>query len=388
VSFRVKAAMALCSGVVALLVAGYLLGWFSVGQKPPPPTSPPDLANHSVYSKYEFEKSDSVINFGTQPLWLPGVIPEVMKRDVLLRQALASLGFKIRYYSFFKGADVNYFMKRGDLDAGLGGDMPALTACADFGVVVGSLADQSYSSIVASEHMLLRELKGKRIGYAWGSNAHYMLLQALSAVELSEKDVRLVPLDVNQMAAALNQGEIDAFSAWEPISAIALSQFSNFVVIHRGLTSGYFYFSGSFAERHQEAMRQIVASQARALAWMKHSNDNLIDACRWTVQAGRELIAQPLPLSAKQYASLIKEGFLGMLSNPIIPRSDLRQGGRLFHEFEFLVQIGKIPSTSHWSTIRSNLRRDIAVQVLREPVRYQLRKFEPLDGRAKNHEQP
>ncbi len=56
------------------------------------------------------------------------VISESMKRDEVLRRVLSKQGIKIRFYSFLKGADVNFFIKRGNLEAGIGGDIPALTA--------------------------------------------------------------------------------------------------------------------------------------------------------------------------------------------------------------------------------------------------------------------
>ena len=45
--------------------------------------------------------------------------------------------------------------------------------------------------------MLIKDLRGKLIGYPFGSNAHYALLQTLSAAGLRETDVHLVRLNVN-----------------------------------------------------------------------------------------------------------------------------------------------------------------------------------------------
>ena len=211
--------------LAAVMVVLLVKPWFMSrgGGGPVPAASVPDLSDHPVYRDYHFGKADHVIDFGTQPVWLPTcMISETMRRDVLLKKALAEQGLEIQFHSFLKGADVNYFLARGDLEVGIGGDMPALSAAANSGVHIVALTQQGFCSIVAREDMLMKELRGKRIAYAFGSNAHYALLQSLASAGLRERDVRLIPLDVTEMPDALADGTINAFSAWEPTPTIAL----------------------------------------------------------------------------------------------------------------------------------------------------------------------
>ena len=58
-----------------------------------------------------------------------------MKRDTTLHDALSGLGMKVRFYAFLKGDGVNYFLRRGDIDAGISGDMPVITASATMDVL-------------------------------------------------------------------------------------------------------------------------------------------------------------------------------------------------------------------------------------------------------------
>lgn len=51
--------------------------------------------------------------------------------------------------------------------------------------ITALLADQNYASIVAHRPIASEDLRGKQIGYALGSNSHYMLLRLLSGVDLS-----------------------------------------------------------------------------------------------------------------------------------------------------------------------------------------------------------
>ncbi|MFQ5610801.1 MAG: hypothetical protein ACE5H9_01560, partial [Anaerolineae bacterium] len=123
----------------------------------PPAIATPDLSDHSLYRTYNFGEDASVIDVGIQPLWLPtGTIAEAMMRDDILRKNLSDQGLEIRFHPFLKGADVNFFLRRGDLEVAIGGDMPALTAAAESNVVIAALIQQGFSAIVAGRPMLIR----------------------------------------------------------------------------------------------------------------------------------------------------------------------------------------------------------------------------------------
>lgn len=62
----------------------------------------------------------------------------------------------------------------------------------------------------------LPDLRGKRIGTPASTSAHYFLAKMLARATLTEADVTVVPMAVNQMAEAMKKGEVDAVSGWEP----------------------------------------------------------------------------------------------------------------------------------------------------------------------------
>ncbi len=337
-----------------------------------PPAAAPDLSEHPIYSKYDFGSSEDVIDIGIQPIWVPTcIISEVMRRDKVLKEQLSELGFEIRFHSFMKGADVNFFLGRGDLEAGIGGDMPAITAAAEFDAVIAGLVQHGFCTIVSNRHMLVSELRGKRIAYAFGSNAHYALLEALSSEEISESDVSLIALDVNEMPQALDEGRIDAFSAWEPTPTIAKVLYEDQVSVHRSLSTGYLYFARSFAEQQPEAMFLIVASKLRALDWLKTSKDNTLEASGWAVQAGQSILGKGSVLTAEDYASLAAADLLG-LSTPLMPKEDLIPGATLSREFEFLKSLGKISADASWEKVQTRFDHSIVDSVLSGGAKYRL----------------
>jgi len=62
----------------------------------------------------------------------------------------------------------------------------------------------------------LADLKGKRIAYAAGTGSEVYTATLLKKAGLSPKDVTLINVPPQDMAAALSNGSIDAYDSWEP----------------------------------------------------------------------------------------------------------------------------------------------------------------------------
>ncbi len=364
----------------AVLGAGIVFSALAIGLRPREEVTSvavSELSLDPIYSTYEFGEGDSIVDIGIQPLWIPtNIIAETMRRDRLLREALADLGLEIRFHPFLKGADVNVYLESGDLECGIGGDMPALTIVANTDALVTSLLQYGLASIVARRHMLIEDLRGKEIGYAFGSNAYHGLLEDLSAAGLQETDVRLVSLDVDEMPDALDQGVIDAYSAWEPTPTISLTRFEDQVVIHRCLTSGYLYFSRSFSDQHEKTVRQIIASQLRTLTWLRERKENLRMAGRWAMQAEKAFSGRESVLSVDQYVKLATEDLVGISGTIAVPSRELDAGGRLNEEFEFLKELGKVSSEVDWKSVKNRFDSTLLDDISSNKQKYQLNTFD------------
>lgn len=335
----------------------------------------PDFKNHPVYSTYHFPKDENVICIGIQPLWVfGGNITEIMKRDAILYQNLQKLGLKILFYPFLKGADVNFFVRNGDLDGGMCGDMPTLRIASTLDVVVPSLIDRGFDYIVANRYMLIKDLKGKRIGYPFGASAHHALLEAITSAGLSEEQVTLIPMDVTEMPEALQKRELDALAAWEPIVSQALMEVPGSTVIYRRHWLTFTYFRRDFADKHPEAMHQILAAEIRAIRWMLRSRQNLLQSSQWTIKAGEELSGERFGISAEQFVDIIiRDGMINII--PIISKADLQENGHLHREFRFLKALNKIPAASDWESVRKMFDRQIIKNILANPQKYPLDEF-------------
>ena len=382
-AFRSIKARLLVFGLCISLISTVIITTVMAGDNPQDST--PDLTKHPIYSAYDFGREEGVINFGTQSVYMPpGLISETMKRDIILKTTLSGMGMEIKFYDFLKGVDVNFFLRRGALDAGIGGDMPTLTAAATLDVVAAALVHRGFTSVVARRDVLLGGLRGRRIAYAFGSNAHYSLLQALSAVGLDEEDVQLIPMDICEMPEALHAGEIDAFSAWEPTPTITLNKYKDTVIIYSKLNSGYLYFPKDFAIEHDDAMYYIVAAVMRAVRWMQVSDENLIRASFWSRKAGEKLMGRNLEISDEEIARLAKEDVIGMKQPCRIPKGDLELMGTLYYEFEFLKTLDKIPATADWDNVQNSFDKRIVEEILANPKKYRLNEFDYIEKEDSN----
>lgn len=165
------------------------------------------LIRQELYAADRFGSVENVVDIGTQPFYTPaGLISGAMARDDVLREELLKLGFEVRFHPFMKGHDVNSFLSAEDLEAGIGGDMPALSAAASTDVRVTTLMQAGLVAIVADRPMLVTELRGGRIGYAHASLAHYALMRALSSAGVTDDQVVLVQMDISEMAAVPRNG--------------------------------------------------------------------------------------------------------------------------------------------------------------------------------------
>ncbi|MBT6052953.1 MAG: ABC transporter substrate-binding protein [Candidatus Scalindua sp.] len=336
----------------------------------------PAPSNHAIYSKYDFSNTEEVFNLGTQPFFSPtGLITETMKRDNVLHKALSELGIKARFFPFLNGNDVNLFLRRGDIDAGIGGDMPTITAAATSEIVVTSLIQQGFTSILAKHPIMIRKLKGKKIGYTKGSNAHYALLRALASDGLDVSQVQLIPMDVDKMPEALSSGEIAAFSAWEPTPTITLNKYHETTVIHKYISSGFMYFTKTFSENHPEAVRHIIAAEVRALKWLRSNRENLLLACDWSIQASKALANREIGLTVAQGALLAAADIISYTGPPFIPNRDLSLEGPLRAEFQLLKAIGKVPTSTRWEKVYNSFDLNIMSDILTGSRKYKINEF-------------
>jgi NitT/TauT family transport system substrate-binding protein len=114
-------------------------------------------------------------------------------------------------------------------------------------------------------------LKGKKVGVARGSGSEVFWLAVVDKLKLNSKDYTIVQVEAPEMVAALERGDIDAYSSWEPwvTRGVAAVKGAQKVLDNDGIIEGrvYVYMNkGWIAKNHETAlsfMRSMIeATQA------------------------------------------------------------------------------------------------------------------------------
>jgi ABC-type nitrate/sulfonate/bicarbonate transport system substrate-binding protein len=240
--------------------------------------------------------------------------------------------------------------------------------------VVG-LGKRNFSSIVSRDFSRLDELKGHKIGFSAGSSSHLVLMRGLKGANMTEKDVTLVPLEPAAMPDALDKGEVDAYSAWEPTPSISLARSPKNRAIYRGMSTDWVVFSREFVERDANVTQMLVAAYVRALNWMRKSKENLDRAGAWVLAESEKFNGEPAKVTAAKAIEIARKDLLEVPGAPSIPT--LVDGAPpLSREFAFLKEQGRIPPAVDESVIHEAFAFDGLRKVQGDPKKYRLFTFD------------
>jgi sulfonate transport system substrate-binding protein len=116
----------------------------------------------------------------------------------------------------------------------------------------------------------ITELKGKKIAATKGTDPYLFLLRALHENGLKKSDVEIVHLQHADGRAALEQGRVAAWAGLDPhLAASELEAGSR--LIYRNVnfnTYGFLNVSDSFAVRHPDQVKRVIAAYERARNWI------------------------------------------------------------------------------------------------------------------------
>ncbi|MFX0125670.1 MAG: ABC transporter substrate-binding protein [Candidatus Hodarchaeota archaeon] len=149
-------------------------------------------------------------------------------------------GLKIQHTLFSSGTENNEALLSGKIDINCGSDTKtiALFNAAEEGgsiepLIIGTIQrGNRYSTVIPVDSedtwLDLTKAKGKKVGYRTGTGADTIMRRYFATdpdnSNLSFDDFDWQSMNVEDMPAALEANQIDAFTAWEPTPAIAVDQ--------------------------------------------------------------------------------------------------------------------------------------------------------------------
>jgi ABC-type nitrate/sulfonate/bicarbonate transport system substrate-binding protein len=330
----------------------------------------------AYFDHYDFAAKDRFIDLGVQPNAYPlAFISAVMQHDKILRADLHKKGFRLRAQPFKKGNDIYRLLGNGKLDMAFLGDMPTVNAIVTTPTVVIGLGKRNFSSVVSRDYSRIEELRDKKVAYSPGSSSHLVLMRALEASGMSEKDVKLVALEPELMPDALEDGSIMAYSAWEPVPSISFERNPRNKAIYRGMSTDWVVFSRDFAEREPEVAILLVASYVRSINWMRNQSSNLDKAAGWVLGESEKFTGKMTTLSKQKVMDIARKDLLDVPGAPSTP-TQLDGAPPLMREFAFIKAQGKLAVGIDEGVIGKAFSYTGLKRVQSDPKRYRLNQFE------------
>ncbi|OBF33629.1 aliphatic sulfonate ABC transporter substrate-binding protein [Mycobacterium sp. ACS1612] len=299
--------------VAVLLTVASVLAACSSSKGPEAPLSSSGgspAASHPEWSQYTFTIGDNGGDGSEELAKVTGAFDDAP--------------YKVKFARFDYGPPLVQAAATGEIDLGYVGTVPPITGAAkQFGFKIvatqhgSDLTKAAENIIVGKDSRIesLADLRGKKIAVPQGSSAHGLALLALKSVGLTPKDVQLVYLSPAAGATAFNTGKVDAWSIWNPPSAIAVKDGAR--ILAKGLppidqVNNYYVANDKSLgdPTKRAALADVLTRIARIFNWAQLHPDEYAKAiaketgiskedARTTVDAYQFKVTQVLPEDIK-----------------------------------------------------------------------------------------
>jgi taurine transport system substrate-binding protein len=267
----------------------------------------------------------------------------VVKHEGWLEKALPDT--KIEWKLFDSGGSVNEAVAARSVDIGLAGSSPVsrgLSQPLDYQVPwIHDVIGKAEALVVKPEIGSIADLKGKKIATPLASTAHYSLLAALEANGLSQKDVKIIDAEPDDIYAAWSRGDIDGAYVWNPNLAKIKSDGGKVLIDSAELakqgktTYDLAVVTNDFASKYPDAVNTWASQQDKAVKLFRS------DPTTFSTDVAAELNIKP-------EEALAQAKDLVFLDASEQAGPDFLGGGLgddLFAAAEFNKKLGQIPKT-------------------------------------------
>lgn len=202
---------------------------------------------------------------------------------------------------------VNFTSGKQALEATLGGGTDIATT-AEAPVTAAAMAKQPIAFIARMEYSDLKtlasvssgirtlsDIKGKRIGMTVGTGGEVYTMALLERAGLTKKDVSIVSLRPQDMAAGISANGIDMMNTWEPYISTAKKALGTQVrqLETKGVYAETFNIvtTQTYLKSNRELMTKFVKAMIDAEKWMKDNPEDAITIVAKTVGMNRDDLA-------------------------------------------------------------------------------------------------
>jgi sulfonate transport system substrate-binding protein len=203
----------------------------------------------------------------------------ILKSTGELEKRLQEHGVTVNWAEFQFGPPMLEALNAGSLDFAITGETPPVAAQASKGSSIVYIANEPASpqgeGIVVkadSELKTVADLKGKKVAVAKGSNAHFFLIQALAKAGLTLDDISVAYLAPADARAALERGDVAAWSIWDYFYAAAEIQLgARALTTGEGIVNNYAFYTSrrDFAEQYPALLDAMLDEVRKTDQWIK-----------------------------------------------------------------------------------------------------------------------
>jgi NitT/TauT family transport system substrate-binding protein len=127
----------------------------------------------------------------------------------------------------------------------------------------------------------VKDLRGKRVATELGTCDHFLMLKALEANGMTEKDVQFTPIAVQDCPAAMLSKRVDAAVVWEPSRTKILKDLKGSTSIFDssdipGLIPDLLVMKGSIVKERPQDVQNIVLAWYDAIDWWRANPDKAV----------------------------------------------------------------------------------------------------------------
>ncbi len=187
----------------------------------------------------------------------------------------AGLDVDVKIYSGYQGVTDDYVAGRiqGKANLTLDAVDEAYRGLDHKAILVMDYSNGGDAVIASSQIKSFRDIKGKKVGYEFGTLMEFLLTYALQQHDLSLKDIQSFDLHAEEAMQALVAGKVDVAVTHEPFLTVALNKTKGNIIYSSadapGVITDILTFRTDFIEANPETIDAIVQAYFRAFNFWK-----------------------------------------------------------------------------------------------------------------------
>lgn len=162
-------------------------------------------------------------------------------------------------------------------------------------VLAEGAALRNWFAIVGRNIDDLEGLKGKKVGVAQGTGSDIFWRALVNNLKLDPKDYNVIQVDAPEMIAAIERGDIDAYSAWEPWVSKGLQAVSGTKLLrdNDGIIEGrvYFYVNKQWSDANPQAAQRFTRSLIEATRIIRDEPEKAVPIIAGFLKLEEELLS-------------------------------------------------------------------------------------------------